>query len=292
MLKTATVVFEDKWILVVDKKSGVVVNRSQTISELTLQDDLADYLKLGSDDLGIGDRAGIVHRLDRETSGLLVVAKTQKAFENLQAQFKEREVSKEYIALVHGYIKDQSGTIESKIARVGKFGKFGVVDRRSDGRESRTDFLVLERYSFRKERFDEILYSSSESEGRVEKSNTLSSRLRSNNNRLGLTKSRLNYLKQNSRDYTLLSVLPKTGRTHQVRVHLKSIGHPVVADLIYTPRKLIKFDLLWCPRLFLHASRLIFLHPSTKKPMEFKSDLPKDLKSAILNLEKIRNFST
>ena len=263
-LKTAQIVFEDEWILAVDKRSNVVVNRSGTTKEKTLQDDLAGYFGLAQDDLGIGDRAGIVHRLDRGTSGLLIVAKTQKVFENLQAQFKARQVAKVYLALVHGHIKDQSGTIEAKIERIGKFGKFGISNRRSlVGREARTEFEVVGRYTMPEDNLSRFL------QGRT------------------LSKARVNYLKNHARDYTLLRIFPRTGRTHQVRVHLKSIGHPVVSDLIYTPAKLLKFDLLWCPRLFLHASSLAFSHPVTKKQVKFESDLPKDLKNAILNLDKI-----
>ena len=117
------IIFEDSEILVLNKPAGLVVNRSQTIKEETLQDLLSEYFNLGPS-LGIGDRAGIVHRLDRETSGLLLVAKTQKSFENLQDQFKERKVEKEYVALVHGHIKDEKVEIKNKIVRIGKFGKF------------------------------------------------------------------------------------------------------------------------------------------------------------------------
>src|SRR3990167_11123194 len=117
------VVFEDSEILVLDKPAGLVVNRSQTLKEETFQDLLSKYFNLGSS-LGIGDRAGIVHRLDRETSGLLLVAKTQKSFENLQDQFKERKVEKEYTCLAHGEINQDSGVIEGDIRseerRVGK----------------------------------------------------------------------------------------------------------------------------------------------------------------------------
>lgn len=266
MLRTAKVIFEDESIMVVDKKAGVVVNRSQTTKETTLQDDLLNYFRLRSDlyiGQGIGDRAGIVHRLDRETSGLILVAKTQKAFENLQAQFKNRQVEKEYVALVHGNVRADQGSIDVRIARMGKFGKFGLADRRlADGRQAVTDYLVEGRYS-------------------------LDTRLDTRSHAvLGetLTKSRVNYLKKHAVDYTLLSVFPKTGRTHQIRVHLKSIGHPIVADLIYGPAKLIKFDLLWCPRLFLHASKLAFFHPKTKKQVKLSVNLPEELEKALRHL--------
>lgn len=266
MAEKLKIIFEDEQILVVDKPAGLVVNRSTTIDEETLQDQLAKYFKLGSD-LGIGDRAGIVHRLDRETSGLLVVAKTEAAFENLQRQFKERKVKKEYIALVHGRVRDQSGSIIGDIARIGRFGKFGMVEQ---GRESRTDFKVRGYYQFDKGYFDVLM----------------------DQNRL--TRSRVNYLKHHAQDYTLLDLYPKTGRTHQVRVHLKSIGHPVVSDLIYTPKKLLKFDLLWCPRLFLHASRIEFEMPPTKrikfaKNVVFEVSLPYDLVKACDYLKKLPN---
>lgn len=269
-LKAAEIVFEDKWILVVDKRSGVVVNRAQTVQGLTLQDDLAGYFGLTDGDLGIGDRAGIVHRLDRETSGLLVVAKTKGAFENLQAQFKARQVEKEYMALVHGNVTKDEGIIEGLIARVGSFGKFGVVDRRTPGgRLARTDFKVKGRY----------IMSGQVMAGLRSRSRLLQGET--------LQKSRIRYLERHATDYTLLVVYPKTGRTHQVRVHLKSLGHPLVSDLIYTPRKLLKFDLLWCPRLFLHAASLAFVHPKTRKRVELDSDLPNDLKNAILNLDRL-----
>ncbi|MDP2632679.1 MAG: RluA family pseudouridine synthase [Candidatus Curtissbacteria bacterium] len=280
MLKKLKVVFEDNWILVVDKPAGLVVNRSETVKEATLQDELSEYFGLAEGDLGLGDRAGIAHRLDRETSGLLVVAKTKQAFESLQAQFKEREVVKKYIALVHGKVGSSEGVIsgtllriESKIARVGHFGKFGIVDRRSsegrpsftkvsEGKEAVTDYVVRGVYSFREEKFKKIIDG------------------------MRNTKARFNYLKKNAREYTQVGVYPKTGRTHQIRVHLKSIGHPVVSDLIYGPNKLINFDLLWCPRLFLHASSIEFTHPKTKKKVQFSSELPADLEKALLLLEK------
>lgn len=283
MLKSADIVFEDDWILVVNKPAGLVVNKSDTNKEGTLQDELMEYFgketrfnlgqganqsRLNLVDQGIGGRAGIVHRLDRETSGLLVVAKTKAAFENLQAQFKGREVEKKYITLVHGKIKD-NGSVEGKIARIGRFGKFGVVDRRhegkpsftkvTEGKEARTDFEVAQRYQLSKRG------STSFGDG-------------------ALSKSRLNYLEHHAIFYTLLDVFPKTGRTHQIRVHLKSIGHPVVSDLIYGPGKLLKFDLLWCPRLFLHAASLSFIHPKTKKKVSFATDLPQDLKSVLAQL--------
>ncbi len=248
------IIFEDDFILVLEKPAGVVVNRTETIKEETLQDQLSNYVHLGSG-LGIGGRAGIVHRLDRETSGLLVCAKTESAFENLQRQFKERKIRKEYLGLVHGLVDKDRGEIDAPIGRIGSFGKFGIV---SSGRESKTDFKVEGRYKIKDDIFEKITQEEN--------------------------KNRKNYFKNHAGDYTLLLLHPKTGRTHQIRVHLKSIGYPVVSDLIYAPAKLLKFDLNWCPRLFLHAKSLEFVHPAGKKPIFFESDLPNDLKDAMLNL--------
>ena len=277
------IIFEDSEILVLEKPTGLVVNRSETIKEETLQDLLSKYFNLGLS-LGIGDRAGIVHRLDRETSGLLIVANTPKAFENLQNQFRERKVEKEYVCLTHGQINQDFGVIEGDVGRIGKFGKFGIV---KDGRESKTEFKVIEKYEFKESKFNQLLYSSSDpsTDGDSRSLSTLSSRPKgsrqSSNHKYLLSKSRINYLTKQAAKYTLLNLFPKTGRTHQIRVHIKSIGHPAVSDLIYTPKKLLKFDFLWCPRLFLHASSLKFIHPKTKKDIEFKSDLPDDLKDAL-----------
>lgn len=265
MLKTAKVIFEDDLILVLDKMPGIVVNKSKTSGDFTLQDDLVEYFGLEQSDLGIGGRAGIVHRLDRETSGVIVVAKTAKAFENLQVQFKERVVDKRYVALVHGRITKNEGSVEAKIARIGNFGRFSVVYGRDEGREAKTDFVVQKKYKLKDEVFEKLIYSRG----------------------TGLTRNRVNYLKKQAVEYVYLSVLPKTGRTHQIRVHLKSIGNPVVSDLIYGPSKLLKFDLMWCPRLFLHAFSLELVHPKTKKRIKFEAHLPNDLKNAILNLKEI-----
>ena len=147
------------------------------------------------------------------------------------------------------------------MGRIGKFGKFGVVD---GGRQSMTEFTVVDRFQKNKDWISWVL----------------------NEAGMSLSRPRTNYLRANALFYSLLKLAPKTGRTHQIRVHLKSIGHPVVSDLIYTPSKLIKFDLLWCPRLFLHSARLSFYGTKSKKTFDFKSDLPNDLKRVILSFRK------
>jgi 23S rRNA pseudouridine1911/1915/1917 synthase len=219
------VIFEDNFLLVIDKPAGIVVDRARTTKEKTLQDWLEDYLKTKGG--GVGNRAGIVHRLDKETSGLLLVAKTEKAFKNLQKQFKERKVTKHYLALVHGQVKPKEGVIKVPIARSPyNRKKFGVF---LGGRQSQTKYKVKKYYP----------------------------------------------------DYTFLELMPKTGRTHQIRVHLKYLGHPIVGDEKYGGRKTVRQDRQWCPHQFLHASFLSFLHPQTGKKIKFISQLPNDLKNSL-----------
>lgn len=266
------IIFENEDLLVLDKPSGLVVNRAETAKGETLQDYLADYFKLPGGNLGIGDRAGIVHRLDRETSGILLVAKVQKSFDYLQKLFFERCVQKEYTVLVHGNLNADELTIKNNLVRIEGSGKYSAQkQRQSGGRESETQFKVLERLEFPSGDFENIM------EG-----------LEST-----LSKGRINYLKKLARCYTLLRAYPRTGRTHQIRVHLKGAGMPVVSDLIYAPNKLIKFDLLWCPRLFLHAERIEFKMPDLAsrsiklQKFVFESPLPYDLSESLKKLKKL-----
>lgn len=222
---TPKIVFEDKFILMIDKPAGMVVNLAETTREKTIQDWIKEYLKIKG--RGIGERAGIVHRLDKETSGLLVVAKTEEAFKNLQQQFKQRRVEKKYLALVHGKVEPKEGAIEAPITR-SPFNrkKFGVF---LGGRPAQTKYKVKKYFN----------------------------------------------------SYSLLELTPETGRTHQIRVHLKYLGYPVVADAKYAGRKTARRDRQWCPRQFLHASHLAFTHPQTKKRVKFTRPLPSELKKAL-----------
>lgn len=255
------IIFENKEILVVNKPTGLIVNRSQTASGETLQDEIADYLGLGKDDLGIGERAGIVHRLDRETSGLILVAKSEKSFEKLQEQFKNRIIEKEYVALVHGHIKEDKVEIINKIVRIGKFGKFGVASIRQQGKESETNVIKISNLQFKPLKFADILEQGE------------------------FNKVRKRYLAKQAMFYTLVSVFPKTGRTHQIRVHLKHFGNPVVSDTIYAPSKLLSFDKFWCSRLFLHAKSIKFMDPQTNKVISFTQEIPNTLVLALKNLK-------
>lgn len=222
-----TIIFEDESILVLDKPSGWITNdASTTTTQPVIQTWLRENFKYPL----IGDRErrdGIVHRLDKETSGLLVVAKTINAFENLQSQFKERKVKKTYIALTHGEITPAEGKIEASVGRLPwRRQRFGVLP---GGREAVTEYKVIK---------------------------TLSN---------------------NNEKFSLVELYPKTGRTHQIRIHLKFIGHAIVGDNFYAGRKTSRDDREWCPRLFLHASKISFFHPETGKEVKFESELPKDL---------------
>lgn len=226
------IIFEDKSLLVIDKPSGIIVDRSKTNKKETVQDWVEKYLKI--EGKGAGDRAGIVHRLDKETSGVLLIAKDQETFEDLQDQFRKRKVKKTYLALVHGKVEPKKGTIEAPISR-SPFNrkKFGVF---LEGRQSKTKYKTEE------------------------------------------------YRKLNDKVVSLLELMPETGRTHQIRVHLKHIGYPIVADEKYGGRKRARADRQWCPRQFLHAVNLSFIHPQAGKRVAFYSPLPLDLKKALDNL--------
>ena len=232
---TPQVVFQDDLLLVLDKPAGMVVNRAETTkNEETIQDWIQKNLQFpisNSQPL----RNGLVHRLDKETSGLLIIAKTKEAFFNLQQQFKERKVRKRYLALVHGKVEPTQGMIQAAISR-SPFDrkKFGVF---LGGREAKTNYKVEKYYHLGTE------------------------------------------------NYTFLELTPTTGRTHQIRVHLKFIGHPIVADEKYVGRKTLRKDLQWCPRLFLHAVGLSFFHPFSLQEVNLSSKLPSDLRLAMMKLE-------
>ncbi len=229
------VIFEDENLLVLDKPAGIVVNRAETTKDETIQDWLEGYLKLK--DRGIGGRAGIVHRLDKETSGVLIVAKTKEVFENLQAQFKARKVKKEYTALVHGKVEIKTGTIEVPVGRLPwNRERFGVLP---GGRAAETEYRVKE------------------------------------------------YYKKEEEDFSLLTLKPKTGRTHQIRIHLKYLGFPIVSDTFYAGRKRARADRQWCPRLFLHAAKIAFEHPVNKKRAEYTSELSRELSACLRKLSPL-----
>ena len=259
---TPQIIFEDDSFLVIDKPAGLTVNRSETTkNEETVQSWIEknfsfDKLRIpsgveGDFPLANNDllRNGLVHRLDKETSGLLLVAKTSEAFENLQKQFKERKVKKTYLALAHGKVEPNEGVIEASISR-SPFDrkKFGVF---LGGREAKTKYKILSYYRL--------------VTGPVPRFPPARA--------------------TRPQGFTLLELTPETGRTHQIRVHLKFIGHPIVGDEKYAGRKTARSDRQWCPRQFLHAASLSFNHPLIGQRVEFSSKLPSDLQLAMMKLE-------
>lgn len=231
-------IFEDDSLLLINKPFGVIVNTAETTkNEFTISDWMEkNYSPIfaGPRDLEFKKRHGVVHRLDKDTSGLLLLAKNEKSFTDLLRQFKSREVVKRYLALVHGKLSPADGTISLPIER-NPFNRkrFGVF---VSGREAETNYQLKSTYFFQN-----------------------------------------NY-------YSLVDVTPKTGRTHQIRVHLTHLGYPLVSDILYSGRKKLQSDLKFCPRMFLHAYFLSFIHPSTGQKKEFKIDLPEELQGVLERL--------
>ncbi|HEX8368730.1 MAG TPA: RluA family pseudouridine synthase [Pyrinomonadaceae bacterium] len=229
------IVYEDEFLAVINKRAGMVVHPGAGVSSGTLANAIAYHFNLERSAGGnqqTGFRVGIVHRLDKDTSGLIVVAKNQEAHDALSEQFRSREVFKSYLALAHGEVVETSGTIDAPIARE---------------KHNRTKMSVR-------------------AHGR---------------NALSLWKVRQRFEK-----FTLLGVEIKTGRTHQIRVHLAYINHPVVGDETYnsgrdkTVRDLeIRRAIVDLNRFFLHAEKLSFTHPQTKEKMNFTASLPPELKA-------------
>ncbi len=246
------VIFTDPDILVLDKSGNLVVTNSDTVSSNTLEEILKDQFKINL------DRGGIVHRLDKDTSGLIVVAKTESALDNLQAQFKNRQVKKTYLALVHGWL-ESAGQVVGEIGRnPGNREKFTVLGDGS-GKEAVTDYRPLQKLEMSQAEVD-TLYPDF--------------------NKIQIRKLATSHFAL----FTLVECQPKTGRTHQIRVHLKHIGFPIVGDEKYVGRRLWRLDHRFCPRQFLHAQRLEFNHPTSAERIIFESDLPEDLKEVLKKL--------
>lgn len=228
------IVYEDESLAVINKPAGMVVHPGAGVPNGTLANAIAYHFNFQVSDSKFENRVGIVHRLDKDTSGLIVVAKTEEIHEKLSEQFRNREVYKSYVALVHGEIAEKSGTIDQPIARE---------------KHNRTKMSVRKH-------------------GR---------------NAVSLWKVRKRFEK-----FTLLNVEIKTGRTHQIRVHLSFINHPVVGDETYNSGrdKTVKDPktrqtIAELKRFFLHAERLAFTHPLTEEKMDFYVPLPEELKNLL-----------
>lgn len=219
------IVYEDDDVIVINKPQGMVVHPAPGHDEHTLVNALLYHCPLST--INGTFRPGIVHRIDKDTSGLLMVAKNDKAHRSLAKQLKDKTNIREYVALVHGRIAEDEGTINAPIGRSLKDRKKQAVVK--DGRNAVTHFEVLKRY----------------------------------------------------RDYTLVKCILETGRTHQIRVHMKYIGHPLVGDPLYGPKKTIKGN-----GQFLHAGKLGFVHPTTGKLLIFEAPLPKIFQECLEKLDK------
>ena len=231
------VVYEDESLAVVNKPAGMLVHTGAGKSRGTLVNALLHRFRSLS---GVGGelRPGIVHRLDKQTSGLVVVAKDDAAHRALAEQFSSRQVKKRYLALVHGWLKQDAGTIEAAIRR-DRLRRTRMTTRRPGGREALSRYKVIERIETPGGRF------------------------------------------------TRVEVEIVTGRTHQIRVHLASIGHPVVGDTLYgAPRKLGSMPTL--ERNFLHAASLEFRHPRTGKAMALTAPLPAELEQFLAQLHALK----
>lgn len=212
------IVYEDTDLLVIDKPAGLAVHPAPGHTTHTLVNAiLSRFPELSDDSL----RPGIVHRLDKDTSGLMLIAKNNAAKLNLMEQFKKRLIVKSYVALVKGHLSPEDGTIEASIGRDPHYRKRMAIV--TEGKEARTQYHVIK------------------------------------------------YLG----NHTLVEVKPETGRTHQIRVHMAAIGHPVMGDPLYGVKT------IHLSRQFLHASRLGFRLPSSGKYVEFNSELPPDLAQAL-----------
>ncbi len=221
------VIYEDNDILVVNKQKGLVVHPGNGNLDGTLANAVMAHCKDSLSGIGGELRPGIVHRLDKDTSGLLIIAKNDKAHIKMSEQIKDRKVKKTYIALVRGIISENEATINMPIGRSTKDRKKMAVTK--NGKEAITHFKVLNRFT------------------------------------------------TNKASYTLLEVKIDTGRTHQIRVHMAEIGHPVIGDTVYSNGK-NEFGVVGqC----LHAEKLEFTHPITEKKMKLEAPLPEYFQNII-----------
>lgn len=226
MLDKPQIIYEDNNVLVINKPSGWVID--------AVQDWLKNNFKYPIHD-SREHRNGLTHRLDKETSGALVIAKDKESFKHIQKQFAERKVKKIYLALLHDELRPETGRVEVTVGRLPwKKARFGVIE---GGRESMTEYKVVK-----------------------------------------------NLEDHNGSKYSLVEFYPKTGRTHQIRIHAKHLRHPIVSDEFYAGRKRARSDRKWCPRLFLHAQEIELSHPVSGNDLQVKAPLPTELKGVLSSL--------
>lgn len=240
-MKEPAIIFENEDILVVDKPAGLPVHGEGEDPAGTLVEWFLNHVPgakgVGESRIGIDgqalERSGIVHRLDRETSGVMVLAKNQTAFDHLKQQFKGRLAAKEYRAIVYGAMKERWGTISRRIGRSAKDWKLRSAEKGARGqlRDAVTDWECL--------RFGQY----------------------------------------NGESFSILKLMPRTGRTHQLRVHLKSISRPIVGDSRYADSYIPKSNNLDLKRLALHAFRLTLTLPQGEQ-MTFEAPIPQEIEEA------------
>jgi 23S rRNA pseudouridine1911/1915/1917 synthase len=250
------ILLEDDSLLAVNKPPGIVVNRAESVKGETVQDwadkklsmppttynpqptTAPDYSSPEQIEKEFASRSGIVHRIDKETSGVLLIAKTPEVFSALKQQFMNHTVQKTYLAIVHDKLPSTEGEINAPIDRLPwNKEQFGVVP---SGKESITHYKVLK--TFERE------------------------------------------TKKGKQTFQLVECYPKTGRTHQIRVHLKYLNRPILGDYLYAGRKTARDDRLWVPRVMLHASKITFLHPTTHESVTIEAPMPEDMKQVISSL--------
>ncbi len=251
-----SIIFENEDVLVVNKPAGTSVHpapEQSTVRDKSFKlqpQTLVDWLLQKYPEIkGIGEdplRPGIVHRLDKDTSGILIVAKTQSTYEYLKKQFQERKIKKTYLALVVGALKNKTGVINLPIGRSKNSPLQRLASPKARGtlREAITEYKVLESFD------------------------------------IGCQKSSTSDVGDGK--FTFLEVYPKTGRTHQIRVHFKAIGHPLACDKLYAKNPQCPFGL---SRHFLHANAIELTLPDNSRS-RFEADLPEDLEKVLQGLRK------
>ena len=246
------IVYEDDDVMVINKPAGMVVHPGSGNYSGTLLNGVAYYLQQSNPEINEETlpRFGLVHRIDKNTSGLLVLAKKDKAMRHLAKQFYDHTVQRRYRALVWGEVAEEKGTIRAHVGRNLRYRKlFEAYPEGDHGKDATTHYTVLERFNY----------------------------------------------------VTLIECVLETGRTHQIRVHMKHLGHPLFNDDFYGGDKIVKGTIyskykqfvencfLICPRQALHAKTLGFTHPTTGKQMPFDTDFPTDMEQVI---EKWRSYVT
>jgi 23S rRNA pseudouridine1911/1915/1917 synthase len=239
------IIYEDDDVMIINKPPGLVVHPASGNYSGTLINGVAYYLQQKNKEINetVLPRFGLVHRIDKNTSGLMVLAKTANAVSSLAKQFFNHTMQREYVALVWGDLTADKGSIVAHVGRHKRFRKqFEAYPDGETGKDAITHYQVLERFGY----------------------------------------------------VTLVQCVLETGRTHQIRVHMKHIGHPLFNDDVYGGDKIVKGTIFskykqfvencfaLCPRQALHAKTIGFIHPSTRKPMLFDSELPDDMQKVIV----------